>query len=113
MAEEDSPVRAKQQGLWQARRYQRELLEHALRRNVIACLPTGAGKTLIAILLIEELARRRAVSPTSSRLLVFFLANTVPLAVQQARAIAGHLKHLAVGVYAGDRTLDAWSMALP
>ncbi|KAJ3377475.1 hypothetical protein HDU84_008610 [Entophlyctis sp. JEL0112] len=38
----------------QPRPYQLELLEHAESRNIIAFLDTGAGKTLVSILLMEK-----------------------------------------------------------
>ena len=36
------------------RLYQLYLLEHAMRQNTLAFLPTGSGKTLISILLINH-----------------------------------------------------------
>lgn len=36
------------------RKYQQEILEEALKRNIIAVLPTGVGKTLIGALLIKR-----------------------------------------------------------
>lgn len=37
------------------RAYQQEILEEACKRNIIAVLPTGVGKTLIGALLIKEM----------------------------------------------------------
>lgn len=36
------------------RAYQQEILEEAVKRNVIAVLPTGVGKTLIGAMLIKK-----------------------------------------------------------
>lgn len=38
------------------RAYQDELLNIAIRNNTILYLPTGSGKTYIAVMLIKELA---------------------------------------------------------
>jgi superfamily II DNA or RNA helicase len=54
------------------RAYQQEILEEAYRRNIIAVLPTGVGKTLIGALLIKrtvkEMTRlnQKKVSPIES-----------------------------------------------
>lgn len=37
-----------------SRDYQSEIVKQARSENLIACLPTGSGKTLIATLLIKE-----------------------------------------------------------
>ena len=37
------------------REYQLDIVRRALKDNVIACLPTGSGKTFVAILLMKEL----------------------------------------------------------
>lgn len=39
------------------RSYQSEIMDIALRQNTIIYLPTGSGKTYIAILLIKQLSR--------------------------------------------------------
>lgn len=40
------------------RDYQIEIFEEACKRNVIACLGTGTGKTFISVMLIKELAHQ-------------------------------------------------------
>ncbi len=64
------------------RRYQEEALQFAKQRNAIVFLDTGAGKTLVAILLIEHLFHTR-----EKKKLCFFLVTTVNLVDQQAEAI--------------------------
>ncbi|KAJ3234335.1 hypothetical protein HDU81_001491 [Chytriomyces hyalinus] len=60
------------------REYQRFILEIAKSRNTIVVLPTGTGKTLIALLLIKH----RQTGERSKKVSVF-LAPHVPLAIQQ------------------------------
>ncbi|CAO1636838.1 unnamed protein product [Parajaminaea phylloscopi] len=73
-----------------ARRYQEELFARAKQGNVIVCLDTGAGKTLVAAMLIEHVysleQARLSVLPTAARRnkVALFLVNLVPLAHQQA-----------------------------
>lgn len=43
------------------RAYQLELFERACKRNVIAVLDTGAGKTLVAIMLLREMYAREQI----------------------------------------------------
>jgi superfamily II DNA or RNA helicase len=42
------------------RAYQEEILREAMKKNVIAVLPTGAGKTLIGALLIKKMVEKLA-----------------------------------------------------
>ena len=44
------------------RHYQYELMQKAKKENIIAFLETGSGKTFIAVLLIKELAKPRALA---------------------------------------------------
>jgi ERCC4-related helicase len=69
-------------GTLEDRLYQRTIAEGALDRNTLVVLPTGLGKTAIALLVIAETLRRR---PTES---VLFMAPTRPLVVQHAREVA-------------------------
>lgn len=72
--------------------YQAALLERAKASNILTVLSTGAGKTLVAVLLIEYLhaqeALRLAGTTGTKRRMIFFLTNSVPLVHQQADVLA-------------------------
>ena len=67
------------------RLYQAAIAEAAVDRNTLVVLPTGLGKTAIALRVIAEYLRRE---PTRS---ILFLAPTRPLVVQHARSVAATL----------------------
>jgi ERCC4-related helicase len=67
------------------RLYQERIVETAVAHNTLVVLPTGLGKTAIALRVIAEFLLR---SPTRS---VLFLAPTRPLVVQHARSVAEKL----------------------
>lgn len=54
-------VPAKKANLLSPRKYQIELFEKARAGNIISVLDTGSGKTLIAIMLIKEMAAQERV----------------------------------------------------
>jgi endoribonuclease Dicer len=64
----------------QARQYQLEVLEQAKSRNTIAFLETGAGKTLIAVLLIKSICDK--MRKENKKMLAVFLVPKVPLVYQ-------------------------------
>ncbi|TKY86881.1 hypothetical protein EX895_004169 [Sporisorium graminicola] len=89
------------------RTYQIELAELAKAGNVLVCLDTGSGKTLISVLLLEHVHRLQNVqlppSPPAPRRpkVSFFLVNLVPLVHQQSSYIAEH-SNLSVGKLYGE-----------
>ncbi|CAF3584226.1 unnamed protein product [Rotaria socialis] len=70
------------QSEFSARSYQTEIMEQAKSENLIVCLPTGSGKTYIAVMLIKELSReiRRNIKDGGKR--TIFLVKTTELARQ-------------------------------
>ncbi|KAI0401011.1 hypothetical protein F4802DRAFT_619182 [Xylaria palmicola] len=96
------------------REYQTELFERAKEKNIIAVLDTGAGKTLIAVLLLrhvveQELEDRQAGQEHS---LAFFLVDKVALVHQQYRVLEANLDFPMVS-FTGDSgafvyTRDFW-----
>ncbi|MDE1820136.1 MAG: DEAD/DEAH box helicase [Euryarchaeota archaeon] len=67
------------------RQYQRVIADHASRENVLVVLPTGLGKTAVALRLMAEVLERR---PDRS---VLFLAPTRPLVEQHAESVRANL----------------------
>ncbi|MGA8664728.1 MAG: helicase-related protein [Thermoplasmata archaeon] len=68
-------------GVLEEREYQAAIAASALDRNTLVVLPTGLGKTAIALRVLAEYLRR---APTQS---VLFLAPTRPLVVQHATSV--------------------------
>ncbi|KAE8801010.1 Endoribonuclease Dicer-1-like protein [Hordeum vulgare] len=89
----------------QARHYQLEVLEQAKSRNTIAFLKTGAGKTLIAVLLIKSICDK--MMKENRKILAVFLVPKVPLVYQQAQVIRERTGYR-VGHYCGEMGQDFW-----
>ncbi|PWA72681.1 dicer-like 2 [Artemisia annua] len=87
-----------------ARSYQIEALDQAIKQNTIVFLETGSGKTLIAIMLLRRYAHLlKKPSPN----IAVFLVPTVVLVKQQAEAVREHLD-LKVEEYWGEKGVDYW-----
>ncbi|XP_030535345.1 endoribonuclease Dicer homolog 1 [Rhodamnia argentea] len=89
----------------QARQYQLDVLEQAKRKNTIAFLETGAGKTLIAVLLIKSVCAD--LHKLNKKMLAVFLVPKVPLVYQQAEVIRERTGYQ-VGHYCGEMGQDFW-----
>ena len=70
------------------REYQKQIVETCKKKNSLVVLPTGIGKTLIALMLIIE---RMKEIPTGK---ILFLAPTRPLAEQHLNYFKKHLPEL-------------------
>ncbi|MCK5044005.1 DEAD/DEAH box helicase family protein, partial [Candidatus Pacearchaeota archaeon] len=70
------------------RTYQQKILETCIKKNCLIVLPTGLGKTLIALMLSIE---RMKQFPGKK---VLFLAPTKPLAEQHLTYFKKHLPEL-------------------
>ncbi|KAK2419457.1 dicer [Trifolium repens] len=88
-----------------ARQYQLDVLEQAKSRNTIAFLETGAGKTLIAVLLIKSI--HHTLHLQNKKMLAVFLVPKVPLVYQQAEVIRERTGYQ-VGHYCGEMGQDFW-----
>ncbi|KAI5062975.1 hypothetical protein GOP47_0021522 [Adiantum capillus-veneris] len=88
-----------------ARKYQLEVLDQAKVKNTIAFLETGAGKTLIAILLMQS--KHKTMREQNQKMLAVFLVPKVPLVYQQAEVIREGTG-FQVGHYCGEMGQDFW-----
>ncbi|KAM0791169.1 hypothetical protein ACM66B_005653 [Microbotryomycetes sp. NB124-2] len=91
--------------------YQTAILEQAKTGNVIACLPTGSGKTLIAVLLMDWMHNTIEVprmKEGKKQRMQFFVTNSVPLVHQQSKIIA-YNTDLRVGKVFGALNIDLCS----
>ncbi|XP_047345738.1 endoribonuclease Dicer isoform X1 [Vespa velutina] len=91
-----------------ARPYQIDLYEKAMESNTIIYLPTGTGKTFIAMMVLKKLSVdiQKLYSQGGKR--TIFVVNTVPLVTQQAEYIARHTGLSCKG-YCGDMKVDFWT----
>ncbi|KAG9131479.1 hypothetical protein Leryth_015296 [Lithospermum erythrorhizon] len=88
-----------------ARKYQLDFHEQAKQKNTIAFLETGAGKTLIAILLIKSICTD--LEKQNKKILSVFLVPKVALVYQQAEVIRERTGYQ-VGHYCGEMGQDFW-----
>ena len=78
-----------------------------MQENVIAFLPTGAGKTLIAALLIQRVAEGE---PAVGGRPIFFVAPSVPLVTQQTKYLQDNTTGLDITSYTGQSGEDIWQI---
>lgn len=96
------------------RLYQRRVMEKAVLRNTLAFMPTGTGKTLIAVMLMKHFAQHCASEDSDCRKIMAFVAPTKLLVSQQKAYIEGNT-HLRVREFTGetrdgDKQIDAWDV---
>ncbi|XP_023246881.1 endoribonuclease Dicer [Copidosoma floridanum] len=89
------------------RPYQIQLYQQASRENSIIYLPTGTGKTFIAVLLIKHMSGDVIEDYRKSGKRTIFIVNTVTLVHQQSAFLNRHTGLVCKG-YSGDMQVDFW-----
>uniref|UniRef100_A0A182JTE0 Dicer-2 n=1 Tax=Anopheles christyi TaxID=43041 RepID=A0A182JTE0_9DIPT len=92
---------------FEPRNYQVQMKEICLAKNTIIFLPTGSGKTFVALMVMKGMSYqlRNTINEGGKR--TFFLANTVALAKQQAQFFTRHMP-FNVRLYTSEVNVDAW-----
>ncbi|TDZ40611.1 Dicer-like protein 1 [Colletotrichum spinosum] len=92
------------------REYQLELFERAKKRNVIAVLDTGSGKTLIAALLLRHVLEQEMIDRAAGKpkRIAFFLVDKVSLVFQQHAVLDCNLSH-DIAKFCGEMVDAMWS----
>ncbi|KAJ8678831.1 hypothetical protein QAD02_014618, partial [Eretmocerus hayati] len=93
---------------FKARPYQICLYEKAVHKNSILYLPTGTGKTFIAVLLAKHMSYALTKPFSEGGKRTFFIVNTVALVHQQSAFFSRHTGLTCKG-YSGDMQVDFWS----
>ncbi|KAI8637061.1 putative dicer-like protein [Parasitella parasitica] len=96
------------------REYQYEIFKKAAYGNTIAVLDTGAGKTLIAVMLIKYMLAIENEKSKSNKdykkKITFFLVDRVHLVFQQANVIRANCD-ARIKELCGDMNVDSWKEA--
>ncbi|KXJ96567.1 hypothetical protein Micbo1qcDRAFT_191289 [Microdochium bolleyi] len=90
-------------GLLNARAYQIEMFELSLKKNIIVAMPTGSGKTQIAVLRLRAEVER---SPPG--MICWFLAPTVALCEQQHAVFSQQMPAIPIKLLTGS-VIEKWS----
>ncbi|RKF75262.1 Dicer-like protein 2 [Golovinomyces cichoracearum] len=86
------------------RSYQLEMFEESRKQNVIVAMDTGSGKTQVAVMRMNyELERM------SKDKLIWFLAPTVSLCLQQYEYIKSQISYVQIKFLCGADRVDRWT----
>lgn len=91
-----------------ARDYQLRLVDYITKHNGVIYLPTGSGKTYVAILALKRFSKDMDKPLENGGKRAVFICNTVELARQQAVAVKKYT-NFKVGFYVGEQGVDDWT----
>ncbi|XP_059172480.1 antiviral innate immune response receptor RIG-I-like [Physella acuta] len=95
------------------RSYQKELAEKAVQGlNTVICAPTGSGKTRVAIFILLKKLEALKASGKKKKKKIAFLTRTVPLTIQQYKAIKKYLPGEYKIAYVTGQTEDGSQLSL-
>ncbi|KAJ5110556.1 hypothetical protein N7532_001091 [Penicillium argentinense] len=89
---------------YRPRKYQLEMLEASMKENIIVAMDTGSGKTHIAIMRIMA-----ELQICATEQMVWFLAPTVALCMQQQEVIESQIPNVRSRVLTGKDDVDRWT----
>ncbi|KAK5650969.1 hypothetical protein RI129_001998 [Pyrocoelia pectoralis] len=90
------------------RDYQITIMEVGVTRNIIIFLPTGTGKTLIAVMILKRLSEPLQRRLSEGGKISIMLVNTQALVDQQSKYLRA-LTDQDVAAFSGDMNVDYWS----
>ncbi|XP_044259487.1 endoribonuclease Dicer [Tribolium madens] len=90
------------------RNYQVDLMKIAIKENTIIYLPTGSGKTFIAIMVLKHLCAPLLRPYSDGGKLTILLVNSVALVDQHGKYVRDHTS-FEVGTFTGEMNLDFWT----
>ena len=90
------------------RPYQQNIIDVCIKKNSIVYLPTGSGKSYIALQVIKHFSKSLEKKYSDGGMRSIFLCNTVCLVKQQALSIRSLLSY-DVALLTGDQNVDEWT----
>lgn len=93
---------------FKTRPYQQKIIDVCIKKNSIVYLPTGSGKSYIALQVIKHFSKALEIKYSDGGMRSFFLCNTVCLAKQQVVSIKSLLPY-EVALLTGEQNVDEWN----
>lgn len=93
---------------FKTRPYQQKIIDVCIKKNSIVYLPTGSGKSYIALQVIKHFSKALETKYSDGGMRSIFLCNTVCLAKQQVVSMKSLLPY-EVALLTGEQNVDEWS----
>lgn len=93
---------------FKTRPYQQKIIDVCIKKNSIVYLPTGSGKSYIALQVIKHFSKDLETKYSDGGMRSVFLCNTVCLAKQQVVSMKSLLPY-EVALLTGEQNVDEWN----